>query len=209
MPEDVHQNESGAEAAENAENAEAVDTSELPQDVVEEAERLTRLAREAVDEGAIESYRERRADLLTDHEFTARVREDDPGETLVLHPAEWVEDGLIKTDRIDDTSRAVEVSLSGPGEPEEWAAVDTYNRALVESVADAHGDVHASNASKLADFMGNHYARPMDTATSDELSEFLESYYPRNAWPTDEEKEVVETSLRLVFETAEKRVPDL
>ncbi|WP_267642536.1 DUF7108 family protein [Haloarchaeobius amylolyticus] len=184
------------------------DQQELPEDVVEEAERLTRLAREAVDEGAIESYEDRRTDLLADHEFTARVRDDDDGETLVLHPEEWVEDGVIRTDRIEDTDRAVEVSLSGPGDAEEWENVAEHNDELVAAVAAEHGDVHASNARKFADFMGNHYARPADSATSAELQEFLTEYYPRNAWPTEEEEAVVETSLRLVFETAEKRVPD-
>ncbi|WP_435317494.1 DUF7108 family protein [Haloarchaeobius sp. TZWSO28] len=203
MPEDAHPDENETESADETED------QELPEDVVEEAERLTRLAREAVDEGAVESYETRRTGLLEDHEFTARVRDDDEGETLVLHPGEWVEDGVIRTDRIEDTDRAVEVSLSGPGEPEEWDEVAQQNDELVDAVAEAHGEVHANNARKLADFMGNHYARPADTATSAELQEFLDWYYPRNAWPTEEEKAVVETSLRLVFETAEKRVPDL
>ncbi|WP_435361307.1 DUF7108 domain-containing protein [Haloarchaeobius sp. DFWS5] len=183
--------------------------SELPTEVVDAAERLTRLATEAVDESEADAYRERRDDLLADHEFVARVRDDDASETLVLHPDEWVGDGVIRTDRIEDTDRAVEVHLSGPGDAEEWQDVDDHNRALVESVREAHGAVHAGNADRLADFMSNHYARKMDTATADELREFRDAYYPVNTWPTAEEKAVVETSLRLVFETAEKRMPGL
>ncbi|WP_435335785.1 DUF7108 domain-containing protein [Haloarchaeobius sp. TZWWS8] len=182
---------------------------ELPADVVEEAERLTRLAREAVDPSEAAAYRERREALVGEHDFTPRVREDDTSETLVLYPSEWVEDGTVQIDRIEDTDRAVEISLSGPGAPDEWQEVDDYNRDLVAQIRDVHGEVHAGNAEKLADFMGNHYARPMDTATAAELREFKNWYYPRNAWPSEEEQAVVDESLRLVFETAEKRVPDL
>ncbi|QZY01015.1 rnhA operon protein [Halobaculum rubrum] len=178
---------------------------ELPEPTVDAAERLTRLAREAVDEAEAEAYREDRAERLADHGFTARVREDD--DTLVCYPDEWIEDGTVQIDRIDNTDRAVEVSLSGPGDPDDWSEVEEHNAALVEQVAEEHTEVHAANARAFADFMGNHYARPMDSADADEVQEFLDEYFPRNAWPSEEQRDAVRASLRHVFEAADERTP--
>ena len=178
--------------------------AELPESTVERAERLTRLARDAVDDAEADAYREDRAELLADHEFSARVRDDDTGTTLVLYPEEWKEDGMIRTERIEDTGRAVEVSLAGPGDPDEGDSVDEHTRELVEQVREAHGDVHGDNATAFADFMGNHYARPMDSATSDEIAEFLDEYFPRNVWPTEKQRAAVEESIDLVLEAADE-----
>ncbi len=194
----------GSEADKNSED------EKLPDAVVEEAERLTRLAREAIDDDERAAYRAHREEVLEDHEFTARVREEEAGEVLVVHPAAWhdEEEGVIRTDRIDDLSRATEVRLSGPGEPDDWEDVEAENRELVAAVREAHGDVHADNAAALADFMGNHYARPMTEATAAELAEFRSEYFVRNAWPTDDQRAVLEESIRLVFETAGQSCPD-
>jgi len=195
-------------ADEDAADDESADSSsasdELPKDVVQRAERLTRLAREAVDESEATAYREDRTELLAEHEFTARVREDDAGETLVLHPDEWTEDGTIRTERIEDTGRAVELSLSGPGDPDEWDTVAEFNDAVVEAVREEHGAVHGATARNLADFMGNHYAKPIAEATPDELAEFREEYFVRNAWPTEEQQSALEESVRLTVEVAEQ-----
>ncbi|GAA0233676.1 DUF7108 family protein [Halobaculum roseum] len=178
---------------------------ELPKPTVDAAERLTRLAREAVDEAEAEAYREDRGDRLADHGFTARVREDD--DTLVCYPDEWMEDGTVQIDRIEDTDRAVEVSLSGPGDPDDWSEIEEHNAALVERVAEEHDETHAANARAFADFMGNHYARPMDSADADEVREFLDEYFPRNAWPSEEQRDAVRASVRYVFEAADERTP--
>jgi hypothetical protein len=176
--------------------------TDLPEDVVREAERLTRLARDAVDDNAAEAYRDRRDDLLADHEFVARVREGD--DTLVCHPTEWLDDdGEVRLGDVEDTDRAAEVSLSGPGEQGDYEAAAERNETLVERVRDQHGDVHGDNAAAFAAFMSNHYARPMDTASERERTEFREEYFPRNAWPSDEQCETVAESLDLVFEVAE------
>jgi hypothetical protein len=180
---------------------------ELPADAAEEAERLTRLARHASDPEEAEAYREARADRLDEHGFTARVRKDDPGETLVLHPAEWVEDGTVRTDRIADTDRAVEVSLEGPDDPEDWEAVDEHNRALVRAVREERGEHHGDTAAAFADFMGNHYAKRIEDATAREVEEFLTEYFPRNAWPTDEQRESAAQSLRYLFRAADTDPP--
>jgi len=206
MPE-THPSDDAIENDDEPAAAEADDESgdeELPRETVERAERLTRLARDAVDDAEAEAYREERSELLDDHEFRARVREEDPGETLVLHPDEWLEDGLIRTERIEDTDRAVEVSLSGPGDPDEWESVEEHNRDIAARVREVHGDVHGDNAAAFADFMGNHYARPVESATTDEVSEFLSEYFPRNAWPTEKQRETVEESIDLVFEVADE-----
>ncbi|MFC6718669.1 rnhA operon protein [Natrialbaceae archaeon GCM10025810] len=181
--------------------------AELPREVVEEAERLTRLARSAVDEAEREAHERRRANVLSEFEFTARVREDDGNEVLVLHPAEWREDGVIRTDRIDDLSRAVEIPLDGPDDPDDWEAVDERNRDLVAAVREVHGDVHGDTAAALADFMSNHYAKPIESATGEELTEFCTEYFVRNAWPSLEQREKLEESIRRVFETAGRNVP--
>ena len=180
---------------------------ELPDDVAAEAERLTRLAREAVDENEAAAYRRDRDRRLAEHEFRARVREEDARDVLVLHPDEWVEDGTVRPDRVEDTDRAEEIPLDGPGDPDDWESVEAHNADLVERVREEHGEVHAANVRAFADFMGNHYARPLDSATGEEIGEFIHDYYPRNAWPSEEQRAVVERSLRYAFDAAEKRVP--
>jgi hypothetical protein len=181
--------------------------TELPDEVVTEAERLTRLARRATVDEEATVYRERRDDLLAEHGFRARLREAD--DTLVLHPDEWMVDGVVQFDSIDDTERAVERSLSGPGETEAWETVEAHNADLVSSVETDHGPVHAANVRALADFMGNHYKRRIETATADELAEFLTEYYRRNAWPSDAQVDVVKESVRVAFEAAGVEPPEL
>ncbi|MDF9746144.1 DUF7108 family protein [Natrinema salsiterrestre] len=204
------QNAIDAEAeADAGDGAEAeTDDTELPRDVVDEIERLTRLERSAVDDNEIEAYETRRDELLDEHDFTARIRDEDGDDVLVLHPEEWHEDGVIRTDRIEDIDRAAEIYLEGTEDPDDWEAVDERNRALVADVREAHGDVHGDNAALLADFAGNHYAKPMESLTSEELAEFRRDYVVRNAWPSEKQQEVIAESVRLVFETAGEPVPE-
>ena len=180
---------------------------ELPESVVEAAVRLTRLARQAVDRAEAAAYRDERDTMLADHGYVARVRADDGDPVLVCHPDEWVEDGVVQPDRIDDLGRAVERPLDGGGSEEDWATVDAHNRELVGAVEAAHGAVHARTVGAFADFMGNHYARRIETAGDRECREFLEEYLPRNAWPTDEQVALAETSLALAFDAADARPP--
>lgn len=175
---------------------------DLPREVADEAERLTRLARDAVDGNEAAAYRERRDDLLAEHGFTARIRGEDAEATLVCHPSSWVVDGNVHPDRIEDTDRAVERPLEGAGEAEDWDAVDEHNAAVAERVAEAHGEVHGENARAFATFMSNHYARPVEQATQRMREEFLTDYFPRNAWPDDEQRAAVAESLELVDRVA-------
>lgn len=180
-------------------------TGSLPDEVVDEAERLTRLAREAIDDNEATAYRESRDDILEGYGFTARVREEDR-DTLVLYPSEWVVDGVVHPDRVDDVDRGVERPLEGPGEADEWETVAQYNREVAVAVEDEHGDVHGANAMALADFASNHYAKPIGKLTADERAEFLDDYFPRNAFPTDDQKAVVEESVQLTVAIADDDV---
>lgn len=180
---------------------------DLPSEVVEEAARLTRRAREASSDAERAGALRARERLLTDHGFTARVRTEPEREVLVCYPTDWVVDGTVRTDRIEDTDRAVEYTLSGVGD-DNWAAVDEHNRALAAAVEECHGPDHGANAQALADFAGNHYGKRVERLTGAELSLFVNEYYPRNAWPSDDERAVVERSVRLVFEEAGEPVPE-
>ncbi|WP_137288360.1 DUF7108 family protein [Natronorubrum halophilum] len=180
----------------------------LPADVVDEAERLTRLKRTVPDENEARVHAERRTELLEDHDFTARIRDDDGDDVLVLHPDEWHEDGVIRTDRVDDISRAVEIRLEGSGDPDDWETVDAHNRELVADVRERHGDIHGDNATLLADFVGNHYAKRIEELTGDELEEFRTEYVVRNAWPSAAQRDAIGESIALVYETAGEPVPD-
>ena len=181
--------------------------SELPPDVVQRAERLTRLARAAVDPAESKAYREERDELVAEHDYTVRIREEDDNDVLVCYPSEWVEDGTVQTDRIDDVDRGVERQLSGAGDPDDWEEVADANDEIVEQVAEEHQDVHAANVQALADFASNHYAKPIRDLTRPELREFMDEYLLRNAWPTDRQKRVVEDSVEIAFEKTDVSCP--
>ncbi|MFD1570597.1 DUF7108 domain-containing protein [Halorubrum laminariae] len=169
---------------------------DLPADVVDEAERLTRLARETDDDAAAEFYRDRRDELVTDHDYVPRLRGDD--DTLVMYPDEWMADGTVQLDRIETTERAVEVSLSGPGDADRFQEIAAYNDAVATAVAERESNVHADTARTFAAFMSNHYVRPIDDATPDMRAEFREEYLVRNGWPSEEQLAVADESLSVI-----------
>ncbi|UWG49403.1 Uncharacterized protein AArcCO_0071 [Halalkaliarchaeum sp. AArc-CO] len=180
-------------------------SEELPEAVVDEAERLTRLARRATDDDEAALYRRERDRLLEEYGFAPRFREDD--DTLVCYPSEWIEDGTARIDRIEETDRASEIPLSGPGDPDRYDEVETHNAEIVEAVADQYGPVHGANARAFADFMGDHYVKQVERATADEIAEFKTEYFPRNAWPSDEQRDRIAQSLAYVFEVADASLP--
>ena len=169
--------------------------------MIDEAETLTRRARRAVDDNEAAAYRGRRDELLAEYGYRARIRDDEHA-VLVLYPDEWVEDGVAQLGEIENLDRGIERPLEGPGEPEQWDELAAENREIAELVAEEHGEVHGETAHALADFMNNHYAKPIADATEAELSEFRSEYFPRNAWPSDQQKAVVEKSVRLTVECA-------
>jgi len=109
---------------------------------------------------------------------------------------------FLVVDRVEDTDRAVERSLSGVGS-DDWGDVAAHNRRIADRVADVHGDPHGATAHAYADFMSNHYAKRLEAASPAERREFREEYLPRNGWPTEAQREAVEESLRRIEETAE------
>jgi hypothetical protein len=198
-----------ADTTDTTDTTDAADTADssaspLPEPVVDEAERLTRLARDAGGDEAA-TYREARADTLAEHGYTARVRDED--ETLVLYPEAWLDGDTVRPERIDDTDRAVELPLSATAGEGSWADIEAHNADIVERVADGYGSPHGANARAFADFMGNHYLTRMDAATAAHCSEFLEEYYPRNTWASATQRDVVDISLSYVFAVAEADYP--
>ncbi|TKX75602.1 hypothetical protein EXE46_02310 [Halorubrum sp. GN11_10-6_MGM] len=200
----------GAADSEDAESPASDDerVPDLPVEAVDEAERLTRLAREAESaeptpelEEAADQYRERRDALAAEYGYTARVRDED--DALVLYPDEWMENGTVRLDRVEDTDRAVEVSLSGPGDADRYREVAAYNEAVAEAVAEREAEVHARTAETFATFMSNHYVRAVDDATPEMRAEFREEYLVRNGWPTDDQLAAVDESLSVIESVAE------
>ncbi len=174
----------------------------LPTDVIDRVVALTRQARAAVDGNERDAYVDERAALLDEHGYETRIREGDTGSTLVLYPTEWIEDGTAQLEAIADTDRAIERSLSGPGSGEDWAEIDEHNRSVASAVRKRHGDVHGETADAFAAFMSNHYAKPVESATPTEREEFRREYFRRNAWPSEEQRERLDRSMKLIFETA-------
>ncbi|MDZ7747271.1 MAG: rnhA operon protein [Halobacteriales archaeon] len=188
----------------------------LPNEICDEAERLTKLAREVEQRGESDApfdgdepmvseadrYRQRRDALLAEHDYVARVRSGDTDAYLVLHPDDWLEDGTVVMERVD-TDESIERQLSGTGDADDWNAVETHNRAIAERIEQEYDERHGYNAHRLADFAGNHYAKPIEQLTPAERGEFLTEYYPRNAFADETQREVVDESVELTVETAE------
>lgn len=179
--------------------------TDLPDAIIDAAARLTKRARSARTPDVERAHRQRRDELLSEHGYVARVREEDTQVVLVLYPADWIDEtDVVRTDRIEDLDRAVERQLEGVGDPDDWEAVDAQNRAVVEAVQEEYGTDHGANVAAFADFMGNHYAKPIARASERERREFRTDYYRRNVWPTDEQAACVDESLELAIEVTER-----
>jgi hypothetical protein len=124
-----------------------------------------------------------------------------------LYPEEWLDEtGMARIAEIEDTGRAVERQLEGPGNPDDWDAVATHNEEIASAVREEYGDVHGDNAEAFATFLSNHYAKQIESVTPEELEEFRTDYFVRNVWPTDEQRSVIDQSLEKIFAVAD--VPD-
>jgi hypothetical protein len=158
-------------------------TEERP-DWVEEATRLTRVAASGDDEAL-----QRREEIADEHGYEARLREDG---TLVLHPADWLdENGVIDLEEFD-ADDAYEVPLDGGGFEE---AREKNDRLLGRFERDA-SEEDAFNARAFVEFCENHHATAVENTSEDHLREFLEEYYVRNVWAPEEAEDCVEESLR-------------
>jgi hypothetical protein len=187
---------------------------DLPPSVIDEAVRLTRLARRAQEQppdgdradrasGAEpDQYRDERDTLLDSYDYRANVREDDRGATLVCFPAEWLAEDQVDMSAIEDMDRAVERRVEGAGEAGTWEPVSAHNEAIADRVADRYGDPHAATARSFARFMSSHRVRRIGTATGDDILEFVDEFFPRNTWPSDHQQATVMRSLRLTIAVA-------
>lgn len=174
--------------------------SDLPADVVDEAISLTIRALDAEEPDDATAYERTRDDILAEQGYSGRVRKEDDAAILVLYPDEWIVDGAVDADRIEDTDRAVEIPLSGPGDPDDFEALESHNRAIADSIERSHGPVHGATARAFADFMSNHYAKPIEEVTPEEIAEFRTEYFPRNAWPSEQQKGRLEETLELLVD---------
>lgn len=177
-------------------------TEDLPPTIRERASRLARTARRADDAERVDTLRERRQALLADHGFTSRVREEDNRAVLVCYPEEWVDGGIVQLDQIESLDRAVEIPLTGAGDPDDWPALAEANREIAERVRARLGDDHGENAAAFATFMNNHRAKHLRESTPEDVEEFLEEYFPRNAWPSAAQRALVEQSVEYTIEEA-------
>lgn len=186
----------------------------LPDHVITEALRLTRLAQrapetasdvEATDQVTLrpaERYRQKRTDLLEAHGYRARIREDDRGRILVCYPAEWLSDGEADMEAIENTDRGVERRLDGTGGSREWESVARHNRTIAETVETTHGRPHGQTAHAFARFMSSHRVRHIETATAADIREFVDEFFRRNTWPTEDQWSSVMRSLRYTIAAA-------
>lgn len=174
----------------------------LPRAIRETAERLARQERRA-DDGDAARLRARREALLGEYGFTSRIRHDENRSVLVCYPSEWIDSGTIDRDAIDDLERAVELPLDAVDDDESWSAIAAENRQLAARIRDLHGPVHGANADAFVAFMNNHRARSVRQTSDEDVEEFLAEYYPRNAWPSESERAVVEESIELLRQSCE------
>lgn len=181
------------------------DEGDLPEEVVEEATELARRERMADAPTRRARFRRHREALLGEHDYADRIRSDGDRTVLVLYPDQWVVGDTVRPSRIDDLERAIEVPLEGEDRDEDWSAVDHANRRLAEQIRREHGEIHGSNATALADFMGNHHLKRIEDARIEEIEEFRREYFIRNAWPTEEQRDRLAQSLELVREAVDAR----
>jgi len=164
-------------------------TDENP-DWVDEAARLTRVA-----VGGDDDARERRDEIAEEHGYDTRVREDG---TLVLHPADWLdENGVVDMDAFD-AGEAYEVPLDGGGYEEACEA----NDALLEDFVEDADEDEVFNARAFVEFCENHHAVAVENVRREHVEEFLEEYYVRNVWADESAEERVEESVRSLLEEA-------
>lgn len=162
------------------------DDGERP-DWVKEATRLTRVAL-----SGNEDARKERDKLADEHGYVARERDDG---VLVLHPDDWIEDGVVDLDAFD-ADEAYEIPLEGRSFEEAHEANDAV---LDEFSADAH-EADLFNVRSFAEFCENHHSVAVENATTEQVDEFVNDYYVRNVWATDEAEERLEESLSRLFE---------
>lgn len=172
--------------------------SEIPEKVLDEVVSLSQKAIQAVDQQEISAYQQRREELLASYDYTCRIRTDNDGEVLVCYPKEWMAGDTINIDEMDDLSQAIERPVFDSPSEGSFSEIEQHNRTIASGIAEAHGPIHGATASAFADFMSNHYTQRIEDATVTEFEEFRTEYFPRNAWPSDMQKCVLDETIRLL-----------
>jgi hypothetical protein len=161
-------------------------------DWVEEAARLTRVAVSGDDEA-----RKRRDEVAAEQGYEARLRDDG---TLVLHPADWLdEEGVVDMEAFD-AGDAYEVPLDGGG----FEEARRRNDGLLEEFGDREDidEKDVFNARAFVEFCENHHAVAVEKVGEKHVEEFLNEYYLRNVWADEDAKDCVEESLRGLLKQA-------
>ena len=164
-------------------------------------DRIVELSRQIiseVDQTAIKSLEERRDRLLEHLPYRVYIRSDTDEPVLVLYPESWIHDGIVDPDRIDSIDEAIERPLSSTVTEDDWADIHRHNMSIAKEVADRFGPVHGANIQALASFLSNHYLTRIEDINSAQLREFRDEYFVRNAWPTVEQKVVLDRSIKIV-----------
>lgn len=165
----------------------------IPDSVVDKAVSLTHRSRREDDS----SFKDKRDEILSEHNYNARVRDED--DVLVLYPTDWLDENRnVHPEHVESFDKAVEIPLSGSRDDANWEEVEKVNSEVVKTIREKYGDTHGDNAREFADFMGNHRLKKIPNTTEQDKEEFLEHYFQRNVWATDEQESVVEESLQII-----------
>ena len=132
--------------------------------------------------------------IVGDAGYRWRMREADS--TMVCVPITWFEDEVIVPERVD-TADAIEIECAPSAAG--YDAVAAANAEVAAAVGAAYGAAHGENAAIIARFMTAHLRRPIASMTEADRVAFSE-FYLRNAWPSDDAKEVIDQSVKITRE---------
>lgn len=146
----------------------------------------------------VQEIRRERDAIAERHGYGVRLRDAD--DVLVCYPLDWLDDGTVDLDSVEDLDRAVEVSLGGGSD--DVADVRDANDAVVEPVLEEADDAVGYDAAAFAEYCENHHRARLGEVSRTQVERFLEEYYPRNVWPPDGAEDRVEEALRRVLDRA-------
>lgn len=173
----------------------------LPDDVIDKVVYMTKRSRDE------SSLVDKRDEILRQYDYRARVRDED--DVLILYPEDWInENKNVDPKDIESIDSAFEIPLSGSRDNADWDEVERINSNIVDSIREEHGEIHGDNTREFADFMGNHKLKKIPNMTEEDKMEFLEYYFPRNVWATDEQESSVEQSMDIIADNFQRGLYD-
>ncbi|MFB6187930.1 MAG: rnhA operon protein, partial [Halobacteriaceae archaeon] len=150
-------------------------------------------------------YKQRRRELLDRFDYEFHLRSTENETVLVCYPSAWMDNGIVDIEAIDDRDKAIERNLNSTHSEKDWETIYTINNEIATDVKESYGKIHGQTATAFSEFMSNHRMAPIWNATANDIIEFLQEYFVRNAWPTDAQSAVVNRSLRYTIEMAQER----